>query len=121
VAVVVAVAVAVAVAVGGDSGGGLLGGGGGGLGGGGSVMEVVVSSSMFVVGRVPSAVVEGCVRSICVPGRPPPSVNLSSRCTPAARAVIKATSAPSTNTACSNPKRYPKTEFCGGQFTAGAV
>ena len=60
---------AVAGAVGGDSGGGLGGGGG-------SVIEVVVSSSMFsFVGRVPSAVVEGCVRSICVSGRPLPSVN----------------------------------------------
>ncbi len=54
-------AVAVAVAV----GGGLGGDSGGGLGGGGSVIEVVVSSSMFVVGRVLSTVVEeGGARSI---------------------------------------------------------
>ena len=51
---------AVAVAV----GGGLGGDSGGGLGGGGSVIEVVVSSSMFVVGRVLSTVVEGGMRSI---------------------------------------------------------
>jgi hypothetical protein len=60
VAVAVAVVVAVAVAV----GGGLGGDSGGGLGGGGSVIEVVVSSSMFVVGRVLSTVVEGGARSI---------------------------------------------------------
>jgi hypothetical protein len=77
---------------------------------------------MFVVGRVLWTVVnEGGVRSIRVPGRPPPSPNVPSHCTPAAKAVIKATRAPSTNTASNTPTKYPKTEFCGGQFTAGAV
>jgi hypothetical protein len=62
----VAVAVAVAVAVGGGSGGDSGVDSGGGLGGGGSVIEVVVSSSMFVVRRVLSTVVDaGGARSIC--------------------------------------------------------
>ena len=114
VGVAVAVVVAVAVAVGGDSGVS--------LGGGGSEIEAVVSCSMFVVGRVLWTVGdEGGVRSIRVPGRPPPSPNVPSHCTPAAKAVIKATRAPSTNTASNTPTKYPKTEFCGGQFTAGAV
>jgi hypothetical protein len=118
VGVAVGVVVAVAVAVGGDSGASL----GVSLGGGGSEIEAVVSCSMFVVGRVLWTVGdEGGVRSIRVPGRPPPSPNVPSHCTPAAKAVIKATRAPSTNTASNTPTKYPKTEFCGGQFTAGAV
>ena len=77
---------------------------------------------MFVVGCVLWTVVdEGGVRSIRVSGRPPPSPNVPSHCTPAAKAVIEATRAPSTNTASNTPTKYPKTEFCGGQFTAGAV
>ena len=59
VGVAMAVAVAVAVAVGGASGGDSRSG---------SAIEEVVSS-MVVVWRVPSEVVEGCVRSIRVPPR----------------------------------------------------
>jgi hypothetical protein len=133
VGVVVAVGVAVAVAVGGASGGDSRSG---------SAIEEVVSS-MVVVWRVPSEVVEGCVRSIRVPpreednssmvvfgltpststrvegcvrsirvsGRLLPSKNLSNHFSPVTKATVKATSAASTNTACSSPKRYLAPEY----------
>src|SRR5215211_8252038 len=104
----VAGAVAVAVAVGGDSGGDSEGDSGGSVIGEVSSSVVIVGRvpSAAVVGRAPSAVIEGGVRSLCVPGRPLlSSNNLSSHCTPAAMAVIKATSAPITNAACNNSKR----------------
>lgn len=82
--------------------------------------RVEVNSSMVVFGRMPSEVVlgrvpstrvEGCVRSIRVSGRLLPSNNLSSHCTPVTKAVIKATSAASTNTACNSPKKYLAPEY----------
>jgi hypothetical protein len=129
VAVVVAVAVAVAVAV--VAGGGFfLGGGSAGdsardsagdfLGdgyfflAGDSVEEVVVSlTSLVVVGRGCSrVVVEGGVRSICPLGRSAALSDSTRLLNPAPKAVIRANSAPSTNTNCNNPTTNLTTTTC---------
>ena len=70
-----------------------------------------VASSMGVFGRMPSTRIEGCARSIRLSGRLLPSSDFSSHCAPAAMAVIKATSAPNSNTACNSPKKYLAPEY----------
>ena len=142
VGVVVAVGVAIAAAV-------AVGGASGGDSGSGSTIEEVVSP-LVVVWRVPAACVEGCVRSIRVPGREEvnssmvvfgsvastrvegcvrsvrtsgwllPSNNLSSHCIPVTKAYIKATSIASTNTACNSPEKYLPTPEYGLKTTRSA-